>query len=115
MHQPSLDVDLFSEEALLDPWPRYEAIRDAGPAVYLERYDMWALARYAEIRSSLRDWQTFSSAQGTALNAAAGAGTWAFVPSPAAVPATCSGTRMGTSKRTTFAKHLKPTNRWRVS
>lgn len=71
MSQPQLDIDLFSEEALLDPWPRYKTIRDAGPAVYLERYDMWALGRYDDVRASLRDWETFSSAQGTALNAAA--------------------------------------------
>lgn len=71
MTEPHLDVDLFSTEALIDPWPRYQAIRDAGPAVFLDRYDMWALGRYEELRPSLRDWQTFSSAQGTALNAAA--------------------------------------------
>lgn len=71
MPQPHLDVDLFSDEALVDPWPRYQSIRDAGPAVYLDRYDMWALSRYDEIRASLRDWESFSSAQGTALNAAA--------------------------------------------
>jgi cytochrome P450 len=72
---PSLDIDLFEDSAVDDPWPGYQRVRDAGPVVFLERYDVWAMARYDEVRASLRDWETYSSAQGTALNARANART----------------------------------------
>lgn len=60
-------IDLFSEEVLADPYPTYRRLRDAGPAVYLERIDAWALARDASVRAALADWETFSSADGIAL------------------------------------------------
>jgi len=41
---PSLDIDLFSDDAIADPYPRYEKIRNAGSVVWLERYDMWAIS-----------------------------------------------------------------------
>lgn len=60
-------IDLFSDEVLADPYPTYQLLRDAGPAVYLERIDAWALARDASVRAALTDWETFSSAAGVAL------------------------------------------------
>jgi cytochrome P450 len=60
-------IDLFSDEVLADPYPIYRQLRDAGPAVYLERIDAWALARDASVRAALTDWETFSSAAGVAL------------------------------------------------
>jgi cytochrome P450 len=60
-------IDLFSDEVLADPYPTYRLLRDAGPAVYLERIDAWALARDASVRAALTDWETFSSAAGVAL------------------------------------------------
>lgn len=66
--RPALDIDLFTDEALLDPFPLYRLIRDAGPAVYLEQHGVWAMGRYAEVRTALDDWETFSSAQGVSIN-----------------------------------------------
>ncbi|WP_328606597.1 cytochrome P450 [Amycolatopsis sp. NBC_00345] len=60
-------IDLFSNEVLADPYPAYRLLRDAGPAVYLERIDAWVLARDASVRTALTDWETFSSAAGIAL------------------------------------------------
>jgi len=34
---PRSDVDLWSDEVLLEPWEHYRGIRELGPAVYLER------------------------------------------------------------------------------
>jgi cytochrome P450 len=65
---PVSDIDLWSEEALADPYPLWRELRDTGPVVYLEKYDFYALPRYAETRSALGDWETFSSAQGVMLN-----------------------------------------------
>lgn len=60
-------IDLFCDEVLADPYPTYRLLRDAGPAVYLERIDAWALPRDASVRAALADWETFSSAAGIAL------------------------------------------------
>jgi cytochrome P450 len=62
------DLDLFSDEVLYDPFPHYQALRDLGPVVYLTKYGLYGLFRYDQVRSALVDWQTFTSAQGVALN-----------------------------------------------
>jgi cytochrome P450 len=62
------DVDLFSDEAIADPYDHYRRLRDLGPVVWLPRHQVWCLSRYAEVRAVLADWETFSSAQGVALN-----------------------------------------------
>lgn len=62
------DLDLFSDEALADPYPRYKALRDLGPTVYLTRHGLWFISRYEQVRSALGDWETFSSGQGIGLN-----------------------------------------------
>jgi cytochrome P450 len=62
------DVDLFSDTVLHDPYPHYRALRDLGPAAYLARHDVYFVGRYDTVRDVLRDWQTFSAAQGAGLN-----------------------------------------------
>ena len=47
------DVDPFSSEFLRDPYPCHNALREAGPVVRLERYGIWAMARYAEVNQTL--------------------------------------------------------------
>ncbi len=64
----SSDIDLFSDEVLHDPYPHYKALRDLGPAAYLEKHGVYFLGRYDQVREALRDWQTYSSAQGAGLN-----------------------------------------------
>ncbi|MFF7274987.1 cytochrome P450 [Streptomyces griseorubiginosus] len=61
---PSSDLDLFATDTLLDPYPVYARLRDAGPVVRLSRYDAWALPRYEQVSAALRDHETFSSASG---------------------------------------------------
>jgi len=70
---PEAEFDLFSGEVLLDPFPYYRELRDLGPVVYLTRYDLYGLFRYDQVRGALSDWETFSSAQGVALNPIANA------------------------------------------
>jgi cytochrome P450 len=65
---PSYDVDLYSDEVLADPYPHYRALRDAGPVVWLPRNGLYAIARYKDVRESLRAHQVFSSAEGVAAN-----------------------------------------------
>ena len=64
----SSDYDPYSEAALLDPWPGYKELRDAAPAVWLNRYDMFALTRYDSVRRALLDWESFPSRNGVMMN-----------------------------------------------
>ena len=61
---PVSDVDLFAYDARIDPYPLYVDLRAQGPVVYMERHGHYALPRYADVRTALSDWRTFSSAKG---------------------------------------------------
>lgn len=67
---PSLNIDLFSDEAIANPYPLYEQIRNAGPVVWLELYDMWAISRFDDVRAALRAESTLLSGRGVAVNPA---------------------------------------------
>jgi 4-methoxybenzoate monooxygenase (O-demethylating) len=68
LSRPVSTVDPFSRAFLLDPYPHHEALREAGPVVWLEQYGIWAMARHQEVRDSLTDWQTFCSSAGVGLS-----------------------------------------------
>jgi cytochrome P450 len=65
---PTSGLDLWAREVLIDPWEHFREIRNTAPAVYLEQYDVYAVGRYKDVRGVLRDWQTFTSADGVAFN-----------------------------------------------
>ncbi len=65
---PSLDLDPFSDAFLADPYPGHRQMRDAGPVVYLPRYDTYALARYHEVHTALTNWQALHSSSGVGLS-----------------------------------------------
>lgn len=68
---PTLPVhhgDPFGHEVLEDPAAFHEELREAGPVVHLSRYDVFAMARYAEVHAALRDWQSFESGAGVGLS-----------------------------------------------
>ncbi len=65
---PASHLDLWSEHALLDPYPLYRELREAGSVVWLRKYEMFALTRYADVRTALTDWEVFSSAHGVMMN-----------------------------------------------
>ncbi len=65
---PISGIDLYSDEVLTEPYEHYRRLREAGPAVWLERHNAWVVARYDSVRTVLRDWRTFSSASGVAVN-----------------------------------------------
>lgn len=67
---PSINIDLFSDEAIADPYPLYMQIRDAGPVVWLENYEMWAISRFDDVRAALRADSTLLSGEGVAVNPA---------------------------------------------
>jgi cytochrome P450 len=61
------DFDPFSEEALVDPFGFHAQLRNQGPLIWLEKYDIWCAARYDDIRRILLDHGNFSSAGGAGL------------------------------------------------
>jgi cytochrome P450 len=66
--RPVLDIDPFSDAFLSDPYPHHQAMREAGPVVWLEHYGIWAMARHQEVRDALTDWQTYCSGAGVGLS-----------------------------------------------
>jgi hypothetical protein len=65
---PSLDIDPFCQAFFEDPFPAHAALRDAGPVVYLPRYELFAIARYQQVQAALTNWRDFSSARGVGLS-----------------------------------------------
>jgi cytochrome P450 len=65
---PTYDDDLFSDDALLEPFEHYRALRHAGPVVWLRAHEVYAVARYEEVRAVLDDPITFCSGRGVGLN-----------------------------------------------
>lgn len=65
---PELDVDLFDDEVLADPYPVYTRLRDLGPVVWLPQNDFYAVVRYAEAREVLMDHERFVSGRGVGFN-----------------------------------------------
>src|SRR3981081_3812816 len=65
---PWSDHDPYTDEALLNPWPGYRQLRDAGPAVWLPKYEMFALTRYDSVRRALQDWEAFPSHNHVMMN-----------------------------------------------
>jgi hypothetical protein len=67
MSLPSLAIDPFDEAFLADPYAHHDALRDAGPVVWLEAIGCYGMARYAEVQAALKDWQTYVSGRGVGL------------------------------------------------
>jgi cytochrome P450 len=69
MTDPSVatDADLFSAEAVEDPYPMLAELRELAPAVYSTKYDFYVLTRYEDVREAARNWEGFTSSQGVAL------------------------------------------------
>jgi 4-methoxybenzoate monooxygenase (O-demethylating) len=65
---PSLDIDPFSMKFLHDPHPSHELLREAGPVVRLDKWSVYAVARYAEVWAVLNDPHAFCSSRGVGLS-----------------------------------------------
>jgi cytochrome P450 len=68
LSRPVSTVDPFSHGFLHDPYPHHEALREAGPVVWLEQYQIWTMARHEQVRDALTDWQTYCSSAGVGLS-----------------------------------------------
>jgi cytochrome P450 len=65
---PNSDIDPYCDEALIEPWDLYRQLQQLGPAVWLTRYQMFALTRYDSVARALKDASVFSSACGVMMN-----------------------------------------------
>jgi cytochrome P450 len=65
---PHLDVDPFDMNFFADPYPTHELLREAGPVVYLDKWNVYGVARYAEVHAVLNDPATFCSSRGVGLS-----------------------------------------------
>jgi cytochrome P450 len=68
LSRPVSTIDPFSHGFLSDPYPHHEAMREAGPVVWLDHYGIWAMARHQEVRDALTDWETYCSGAGVGLS-----------------------------------------------
>ncbi len=58
------EYDLFSPDVQEDPYPVYDQLLARGPVYHNERQNFYALARFDDVDSALRDWARFSSSAG---------------------------------------------------
>jgi cytochrome P450 len=65
---PVSQLDPYSDDALAEPWQTYTALQNMGSAVWLEKYEMFALTRYDSVIRALKDATAFSSASGVMMN-----------------------------------------------
>ncbi|MGY2040720.1 cytochrome P450 [Nocardia gipuzkoensis] len=65
---PVYQPDLYSRQAIKDPYPHYARMRELGPVVWLARQRAYALPRYAECKAALLADDTFISGEGVGLN-----------------------------------------------
>jgi cytochrome P450 len=65
---PVYQPDIYAADAIVDPYPHYQRLRDLGPVVRLTKHKVYALPRYAECKAVLLDDKTFLSGRGVALN-----------------------------------------------
>lgn len=65
---PTFNGDLFSVEALVNPFPLYREIRDLGPVVRLTFPDVYVLSRYEDVRQALRSPEALVNGRGIGFN-----------------------------------------------
>jgi cytochrome P450 len=65
---PAYKPDIYSADAIVNPYPHYQRLRDLGPVVRLTKHKVYALPRYSECKAVLLDDKTFLSGSGVALN-----------------------------------------------
>src|SRR5213079_3091062 len=65
---PEVDVDPFSNEFFENPHPSHEVMREAGPVVRFDKWNVYGVARYAEVHAVLNDPLTFCSSRGVGLS-----------------------------------------------
>lgn len=66
-----LEFDPFSAEMMEEPYPTYKALREHAPVYFNETRRFWAVTKYDDTRTVLKDYSTFSNREGIELDNAA--------------------------------------------
>src|SRR5258708_35495728 len=61
-------LDAYGEDGLMEAWAMYRELQGLGSAIWLTRYQMFALARYDSVIRALKDASAFSSASGVMMS-----------------------------------------------
>jgi cytochrome P450 len=56
--------DPFSADAIADPYPYYDQLRDQAPVAWLPDLNAWFISRYVDVLTVIHDPATYSSAEG---------------------------------------------------
>lgn len=64
---PVLDLDPYAIEVLRDPYAFHEALREAGPVVFIKPHRVYAVGRHAESKVVLADHTRFTNAAGIGI------------------------------------------------
>jgi cytochrome P450 len=64
----AVEFDPFSDDYFNDPSEVYRRLRDEAPVYYSERYDFYAVSRFADVVTAHRNWKQLSSAHGVDLS-----------------------------------------------
>jgi cytochrome P450 len=59
-------MELFSEEALRNPFPLYAQLRAQAPVFHEPRSGLWMIFDYDGVKRALSDYETFNSRHGPA-------------------------------------------------
>lgn len=65
---PCLDLELFGEASLRDPFDHYRRLRDAGPVVRLRHPDVYAIGRFGDVQAALRAPEVLISGEGVGFS-----------------------------------------------
>ncbi|MDB5822841.1 MAG: Cytochrome [Herminiimonas sp.] len=65
---PVIDVDPFSDDYILNPYPHHALLRDGGPVVRLKHWNVHATGRHEFVRAVLEDPETYCSGAGVGIS-----------------------------------------------
>ncbi len=65
---PSVDIDPYSDDFLLNPYPGHAQMREAGDIVWIPKYGIYAAARHEPVKAVFADHTTFISSAGVGLS-----------------------------------------------
>jgi cytochrome P450 len=64
---PEVYYDPYDFEIDADPYPVWKRLRDEAPLYWNEKYEFFALSRWADVDAAMLDWKTFISGRGSVL------------------------------------------------
>ncbi|MCK9898158.1 cytochrome P450 [Frankia sp. AgB32] len=64
---PEIYYDPYDAGIDADPYPVWRRLRDETPLYYNEKFDFYALSRFADVDPALADWATYRSGKGSVL------------------------------------------------